>query len=999
MRRFLQFVVALSLLCPLLHAASCSQQVTVSGSAVLSGQLTCGTVTNPRASEPTFSPVGGSYGPSQSVAISAATGSVICWNTTGSPATNGSTGCTTGTLYTGAITVSSSETLYAVAGGTGFSDSVIGSATYTINGSAATPTFSPGAGSYGPAQSVVITATSGSVICWNTTGSPETNGSTGCTTGTLYSGAITVSSSETLYAVAGGTGYSDSSVGSAAYTINGSVSAPSFSPGAGTYSSAQTVTVTSATSGTTICYTTDNSTPAASTPGTCSAGTTLTNGGSVTVSSSLTLKALATKSGYSNSSVTSAAYTISGGGGTATLVLCPNAGETGDYATCQQPATLAFGNQGINTASMAVPVSFNNCSSAYISSCTGTGSDTISAAAISGTNASDFTISGTSTGTVASGAYLSPTITFTPTASSGTNETATLTVTDSSGTHTMTLTGTSATVTTLSSSSCPTALTGGTKYQLTANISCGLEAFTYTSGAVDLNLNGYTITYGTTTSASQAAGVIEVGNEGTLTVHNGTITQGSGTNSYNSGGSQPPTGPVTVASGDSQGAITAFNLTLTINQQYSNDIYIDAAALVAHDNIVNNTGVGTCGSVGCRENLQSTDIYQNDAVDTTSGTTNYYNNTINGGPQGGMVADAPGATINYNYVNPGNITGTNTNNFAIYLWGTNQTAEYNIILLPLTSSSATRGISIDDAEGRGTSGKLAQYNYIGAYALANSTEYSGCALGGAYGVQFDDNPQGTNTSQYNTVVGNAGVCAGAGLRVTESELTTNISEQNKLYGTRISGATACVNAEWSEAKPGCAFAMSMDGPTAFTSENDTFTGDSGDLFVGPDGAAGVTVQSPTFNEGSNPSNFHTFTAQNGPSSPVTVHVVDATFNTGTSPTDAFIYAQNSDVGPASYYIDWTQSMTVTKASGPAASGALVTFTDTLSNTYTCTTNSSGQCSVVVTQYRDNNDSGASQIENRNPYSLSVSLSGCTTNSSSGLTINAKTSRPITLSGC
>jgi hypothetical protein len=33
-----------------------------------------------------------------------------------------------------------------------------------------TPTFSPGAGSYGSTQSVTISATGGSVICYNTTG-------------------------------------------------------------------------------------------------------------------------------------------------------------------------------------------------------------------------------------------------------------------------------------------------------------------------------------------------------------------------------------------------------------------------------------------------------------------------------------------------------------------------------------------------------------------------------------------------------------------------------------------------------------------------------------------------------------------------------------------------------------------------------------------------------------------------------------------------------------
>ena len=86
-----------------------------------------------------------------------------------------------------------------------------------------TPTFSPGAGSYSSTQSVTISATGGSVICYNTTGSPATNGTTGCTTGTLYSGAVSVSTSETLYAVSGGTGYTDSTVASATYTISASI--------------------------------------------------------------------------------------------------------------------------------------------------------------------------------------------------------------------------------------------------------------------------------------------------------------------------------------------------------------------------------------------------------------------------------------------------------------------------------------------------------------------------------------------------------------------------------------------------------------------------------------------------------------------------------------------------------------------------------------------------------------------------------------------------------
>lgn len=174
--------------------------------------------------------------------------------------------------------------------------------TATTVPTAGTPTFSPVAGSYGGTQSVTISASSGGVICYNTTGSPATNGSTGCTTGTLYTGPVSVATSETLYAVAGGTGFLDSSVGSAAYTITAPVVAtPTFSPVAGTYTVTQTVTISDTTPASTIYYTTDGSTP---TTGSAVYSTPLT------VSTTTTVKAIAAASGYTNSAVGSALYTI-----------------------------------------------------------------------------------------------------------------------------------------------------------------------------------------------------------------------------------------------------------------------------------------------------------------------------------------------------------------------------------------------------------------------------------------------------------------------------------------------------------------------------------------------------------------------------------------------------------------------------------------------------------------------------------------------------------------
>ena len=76
----------------------------------------------------------------------------------------------------------------------------------------------------------------------------------------------------------------------------------------------QTVTCSDSTSGASICYTTDGSTPTASTPGTFAGGTTLTYSGAITISTGpTTLNVLGTKAANLNSSVQSYTYTSSGG--------------------------------------------------------------------------------------------------------------------------------------------------------------------------------------------------------------------------------------------------------------------------------------------------------------------------------------------------------------------------------------------------------------------------------------------------------------------------------------------------------------------------------------------------------------------------------------------------------------------------------------------------------------------------------------------------------------
>ena len=92
-------------------------------------------------------------------------------------------------------------------------------------------------------------------------------------------------------------GYINSAVASEKYTLK--VATPTFNPGAGTYSSTQTVVLNSSTAGATIYYTTNGSTPTTSST---------VYSGPISVSAKETIKAIAAKWGSTNSGVGSAAY-------------------------------------------------------------------------------------------------------------------------------------------------------------------------------------------------------------------------------------------------------------------------------------------------------------------------------------------------------------------------------------------------------------------------------------------------------------------------------------------------------------------------------------------------------------------------------------------------------------------------------------------------------------------------------------------------------------------
>ena len=264
--------------------------------------------------------------------------------------TDGTTPTVVSPLYSGPITVSQSETVEAIAVANGYRDSGVAYATYTFPSAPPAPIFSVASGTYNSAQTVTISDTASSATIYYTTDgtSPITS-----STAIAYEGPITVSSSETVSAAAGivgntvlddialpGSGAVVSGISTAAYTINlPQAVSPTLSPPGGTYTAVESVTISDTTPGATIYYTTDGTTPTTSST---------VYSGAITVSATETIEAIAVASGYANSAVASAEYTIN---------LPP---PTFAFAASPASLTVNSGSQGSVTLTVTPAYGFNS---------------------------------------------------------------------------------------------------------------------------------------------------------------------------------------------------------------------------------------------------------------------------------------------------------------------------------------------------------------------------------------------------------------------------------------------------------------------------------------------------------------------------------------------------------------------------------------------------------------------------------------------------------------
>lgn len=185
------------------------------------------------------------------------------------------------------------------------------------------------------------------------------------------------------------------------------VATPTFTPAAGTYASAQSVTIACATDGATIYYTTDGTEPSATN------GTVYSD--AIAVSETTTIKAIAIKSGMTNSAVAEAEYIIN---------------IPVDYAVTVSPdgGTLNFGTvDHENNATATRTITVTN---------TGLNPVTPTLSALSAPFSTDYTATA-----LQPGESVTITITFTPTEEASYNGTATLSFGNGIDDRTFTITG------------------------------------------------------------------------------------------------------------------------------------------------------------------------------------------------------------------------------------------------------------------------------------------------------------------------------------------------------------------------------------------------------------------------------------------------------------------------------------------------------------------------------------------------------------------------------
>lgn len=265
------------------------------------------TTYNFQVASPAFSPVAGTLSANANVTGSTVTSGAVVHLADGTAPACG--GLTSVPLTISGTNAEVTKDIYAIACRSGYLPSGTQMASYVMTGTISNLGFGTAGGTFGGATSTTITAgtifPSGAMVRYTVDGSDPT-----CSSGTAYTlgDSIPISASLTIKAIACkvSPAWNPSGIVSSTYTITGTVANPSFSiDPAGIYNDTLSVAITTGTAGAHIQYSLNSAIS------NCAQGTTLANGGTVSITTTGTvLYAIGCKSGDVDSGVVSGTYTL-----------------------------------------------------------------------------------------------------------------------------------------------------------------------------------------------------------------------------------------------------------------------------------------------------------------------------------------------------------------------------------------------------------------------------------------------------------------------------------------------------------------------------------------------------------------------------------------------------------------------------------------------------------------------------------------------------------------
>jgi hypothetical protein len=293
----------------------------------------------PTAATPSFNPAPGTYSAAESVSLSDTTkGAVIYYTTNGTTPTTGSA------VYSSPITVSATTTIEAIAVASGYNNSAVATGVYTINGTPIVPYIQVNGGSW--QQTATATVNAGSTVNLGpqpvSGGSWSWTGPNGYTSTSRQINNIPLSVGTDIYVATYTNTSGAQSTQAFTITVVGTVATPTFNPAPGTYTAAQSVTISDTTPGAVIYYTTNGTTPTTSSS---------VYSAAIKVSATTTIEAIAVASGYNNSAVATGVYTINGTPIVPYIQVNNGSWQQTASATVTAGSTVNFGPQPLNGGS------------------------------------------------------------------------------------------------------------------------------------------------------------------------------------------------------------------------------------------------------------------------------------------------------------------------------------------------------------------------------------------------------------------------------------------------------------------------------------------------------------------------------------------------------------------------------------------------------------------------------------------------------------------------